>query len=155
MILAMALSASVISRQQRDVNRSPDPVLKLTAVASDQLVTEPATFAHPIPPMESQPPLASSPLTKVDESQGRANQRFHLSEVVHLVTELRMERVVMGYHGRHGSRYKSGACQEDAEAERDPFRPWQGLKVSRWLHHAPPLFLDVVEQQGGESTTWT
>jgi hypothetical protein len=27
-------TASVISRQQRDVNRLPDPVLKLTAVAS-------------------------------------------------------------------------------------------------------------------------
>lgn len=27
-------TASVISRQQRDVNRSPDPVLKLTAVVS-------------------------------------------------------------------------------------------------------------------------
>ncbi|KRB51753.1 hypothetical protein ASE04_09450 [Rhizobium sp. Root708] len=33
-------TASVISRQQRDVNRSPDPVLKITAVASSGLVTD-------------------------------------------------------------------------------------------------------------------
>lgn len=35
----MMRTASVISRQQRDVNRPPDPVLKLTAVAFPAMST--------------------------------------------------------------------------------------------------------------------
>ena len=39
-----------------------------------------------------------------------------------LVTELRVESLVMSYHGRHGSCDKRGACQENAEADHQ-FRP--------------------------------
>ena len=38
-------TASVISRQQRDVNRSPDPVLKITAIASLNTFDSPGTFS--------------------------------------------------------------------------------------------------------------
>lgn len=37
----------MISRQQRDVNRLPDPDLKLSAVASKTVVADQELFVHP------------------------------------------------------------------------------------------------------------
>ena len=40
-------TAGVISRQQRDVNRLPDPVLKITAVASSGLLADRGHLVQP------------------------------------------------------------------------------------------------------------